>query len=184
MKRTIACFLLSLLVLSCKSKKKEPKDFFSVLNYLKAQVKQLDTSAHRFTRIVTIDSLSDTSAISLQDAKKEAQAFLSLPDIASDKKKDHYTETNSYDDAINNVLLTYTADNDDEEVRRETVMLEPDAQGNTTIKTILVNRMANAGDSTVISDMTWHVGQRFVVTTKVGRDNQPEKIRTLVVKWE
>jgi hypothetical protein len=187
MNRSILLYAVLLtLTFSCKSKKSydSTKAYFSVVSYLQAQVKQTDSLPLQFTKITMADSTADTSAISKDEFHTYAKEFLDIPDISSDENMDQYEEDNTFEDILNNVLLTYTAKNDKEEVRRETIMMEADEQGNTHVKTILINTIQVRGDAVVEKDMTWHIDRRFQIVTKTRKPNQPEKINTLIVKWD
>jgi hypothetical protein len=185
MNKSIVCCLLIVCFLSCKNKKLDStKAYFSVVDYIRTEIKKMDTLPLHFTKITTVDSTSDTVAITKKEFHEYANDFLNLPNIASTSKMDDYTETNDFDEILNNVLLIYSAKEADDEVRSETIMMEPDDQGNTHVKTILVTT-ANVGkDSTVEKNLTWHIDNRFQVVTKVNKPNLPEKISTVVVNWE
>jgi len=185
MKRLLVCLLLTIGFISCKNKKLEStKAYFSVVDYLNAEVKKMDSLPLRFTKITNADSTSDTVSITQKDFHQYANEFLSIPDISSRSKMDDYAEANDFDEILNNVLLIYTAKNPDDEVRNETIMMEPDEQGDTHVKTIIVTTVNSAKDSTVEKNLTWHINQRFQVVTKINKPNQPEKIKTIAVNWE
>jgi hypothetical protein len=97
---------------------------------------------------------------------------------------DDYTEVNDFDEILNNVLLIYTAKNSEDEVRSETIMMEPDEEGNTHVKTILATTVNSKKDSTVEKNLTWHVNKRFQIVSKQSKPNQPEKISTVMVNWD
>ena len=185
MKPFFVVLVLASAFASCKGKKKDADlPYFSVLNYIQAQVRHMDTSAYHFTLIETRNGVSDTAVLPGRQFRTYAKDFLSLPDISAKEKKRHYVESNTYDETLNNVLLTYTTEDPDEEVRRETVMLEAGTNGDTHPGTILVNLMRTSNDSTVVKDLTWHVGKRFLVVTKTSKPGQAEQIKTTQVKWE
>src|SRR6059058_4397880 len=171
MNKWIVCSILLLALVCCKHKKKDKNEnkgpYFSVVSFIQSQVKHVDTSLYRITKIESSDSTSDTTIIARESFRGVAHDFLDLPDITSAKQKENYDESSLFDEVLNNVLLTYTAKNPDDEIRRETVMLEPDESGNSQVKTIIVNQMISAKDSTVEKDLTWHVDRRFQVVTKV-----------------
>src|SRR4051812_34738414 len=125
MKRLVPVLLLISAILSCKSKHKydSTKAYFPVVNFIQSQIKEIDSTARQFSKITTRDSLSDTVSISKDEFKNLAKDFLSLPDISSDRNMDDYDETSSYDELLNNLLLTYTPKNDKAEIRNETIML-------------------------------------------------------------
>jgi hypothetical protein len=174
-----ACFI------SCKNKKLDStKAYFSVVDYLKSEVKKMDTLPLHFTKITTVDSSSDTVEITKKEFHQYADIFLDLPDISSRSRMDDYTEVNDFDEILNNVLLIYTAKDPEDEVRNETIMMEPNEDGSTHIKTILATVVNSEKDSTVERSLTWHVDKRLQIVTKLGKPNQPEKINTVMVNWE
>ena len=187
MNKLLISFVFALCLPACKSKKKnETQDaqYFPVLSFLKGQVKNIDTSLYRIIKIETIDTNSTTTYIRREDFNKYAKDFLELPDISSDKWKDDYEETKMFDDALNNVILTYTTTKDDNKVRREDVMLEPtNASGNSEVKNIIINTLQPGGDSTIEKNMVWYVNKRFIVVTKTQKANEPEKVKKLEVIW-
>jgi len=174
-------------LLSCKNKNKDDNSntqFFPVVSFLKGQAKDIDTSLYRIVKIETVDSTSTTAYIKREDFKRYAKDFLELPDISSNKWKDDYEETKMFDDALNNVILTYTTTEKDNKVQREDVMLEPtNASGNSEVKTIIITTVESNSDSTVEKNMVWYVNKRFTIVTKVEKPNQAESIKKLEVIW-
>jgi hypothetical protein len=186
MKSFFSGVLILVLLAACKHKKKtedENGSFFSVVSYLRSQVKQIDTSLYRLIRIETVNNISDTLFIRREDFRSYAKDFLSIPDISSGDKKDDYQESNLYDDMLKSAVLNYTAKNPDDEIRRETVMLDQDPSGNSLVNTIIIDQLKTTKDSSVEKNMLWQVNKRFQVVTKSQLPGQPEKIRKLEVVW-
>ncbi len=100
------------------------------------------------------------------------------------KKWDDYNEANAFDEILTNVLLIYTVKEPEDEVRNETVMMQPDEQGNTHVKTIIVTTVRNDDKESIEKNMTWHIDKRFQIVTKASQQGQQEKIATTVVSWE
>src|SRR5215211_2106002 len=185
MNKLLVLVLIIACLFSCKNKKLDStKAYFSVVDYLKTEVKKMDTLPLHFTKITTTESTNDTSAISQNEFHKYVNEFLNLPDIASSDKMDDYSEANDFDEVLNNVLLMYTAKGEDEIVRSQTIMMQPDDIGNTHVKTILVTAIQSNKDSVVVKNMTWHIDKRFQIVTKTSKTGQPEKISTTVISWE
>lgn len=187
MKRSLFLCLSALFLFACKNEKKTEDGeaaFFPVLSFIRGQVKTIDTSLYRIVKIETVDTVSRSTYIRREDFKTYAQPFLELPDIASDKWKDDYEETKMFDDAMNKVILTYTAKDNENEVRRQDVMLNPtNADGNSEVQTIIINTESDKGDSTMLTTMVWYVNKRFTVVSRVQKPNVPEKVRKLEVIW-
>ena len=185
MKQWILCLLSLAGFFACKSKKKDDDigAWFSVKSYLQSQAKNVDTSLYRIIKIDTVDSSSDTTVIPREDFRKYAKDFLDIPDISTGSKQDDYQETKMYDEELNKVILTYTTNKPDEEIRREDVMLENDQNGNSQVKTIIINKLQTEDNTTVEKNMVWQVDKRFLVVTKTEAPKGPEKIKKLEVVW-
>src|SRR5829696_4648555 len=140
MNKILIGLICTISLAACKTKKKkdtEATQFFPVLSFLKGQAK-------------TIDTTSTTTYIKREEFSKYAQDFLELPDISSDKWKDDYEETRMFDGELNNVILTYTTTDEDNKIRREDVMLEPNNAGtNSEVKNVIINTLQPGKDSTV-----------------------------------
>jgi hypothetical protein len=187
MNKWIILFVFITLSTGCNHKQKGKKiegSIVSVVSFLKSQVKAVDTISHPILRIDKVENVSDTSTVSKAEFVKQAQAFLSLPDISTDERKENYEEAIDYDEVMNKVFMTYTATDEDEEIRRQTVISEPDEYGESKIKTVIVNRVQENKDSTTEQDMTWHTDRRFQIVTKTKKPNEPEKINILIIQWE
>ena len=186
MNKLLICLSVIICLLSCKNKKLDStKAYFSVVDYLGVEIKKMDTLPLQFKKITPVDSASsDTTTITKEEFHQYAKEFFNITDIASTSKMDDYSETNDFDDILNNVLLIYTAKNLEDEVRSETIMMQPDEQGNTHVKTILINTARSDKSSTVEKNMTWHIDKRFQIVTKTSKPNQPEKINRVVISWE
>src|SRR5678815_2912841 len=185
MNKMLVPFLITAFLFSCKNKELDSTNaYFSVVGYLKSEVKKMDSMPLQFTKITSEQNKTDTSVITKQEFHKYVNEFLSLPDIATPDKMDEYSEANDFDEILNNVLLMYTAKQEDEIVRNQTIMMQPDDIGNTHVKTILVTTEQNDKDSTVVKNMTWHIDKRFQIVTKINKPGQPEKITTTVISWQ
>ena len=169
----------------CKQKKEDDSNngFFPVSSFLKSQVKDIDTSVYPLMKIVTVDSVSDTSYIKREQFKTYASDFLSIPDISSEELKEGYTESKLYDETLKRAVLTYMPKSPEAPIRREEVMIVPDDQTGGRVKSIFISRLMNSKDSSVEKKMYWQVDKRFQIATIVQKPNQPEKIQVLQIIW-
>lgn len=180
--------LISPLVLlfSCKSEQKEEgqdSGFFPVLSYLKSQVAHVDTSLYRIVKITTVGDQSDTAYIKREDFRKEAADFLSIPDITQKKLKKEYKETELYDESLQSVILSYMPTEDDAEIRRQEVIIQPQQAENDQVKSIFIDRVMEQGKATVRKSMLWQVDHRFQVVTITQNSDGSEKIEKRRVIW-
>lgn len=172
------------LLFSCKNgKEEEAKDFFPVLSYLKSQVAHVDTSLFRIVKITTVGDRSDTAYIRREDFKKEAADFLSIPDITQKRLSSDYQETELYDESLGSVILSYMPTEEDAEIRRQEVVIEPNQAEGDKVKSIFIDRLIEEGKTTVRKNMLWQVDQRFRVVTITQNEDGTEKIEKLQVVW-
>ena len=187
MNKWIFCLLLAPGLVSCKSKKKEEEnkaDFFPVLSLLQAQVKKVDSTAAPMRKIEKSGAVSDTVVIGREEFRRYAQDFLNIPDISTPERKKLYEESKGPDKSTNSILYTYTTKDPDQEVRRETVMFEPDSSGIALLSVIIIDLMKSNGDSTMIKNMVWYVDRSFHIITKTTKETGPEQLRSVLVKWD
>jgi hypothetical protein len=178
--------LISLLIFnSCKEDKPEnTTEFFPVTDFLKSQVKHVDTSLYRILKIETLNGRPDSSYLKREEFSKIARDFIEIPDISAKKIKNDYQETQMYDESLNGIILTYTTSERDNKVQRQDVILgQANEDGNTDVATIIVHTIENSRTKSVEKNMVWYVNKRFIIVTKTNTADQPEKIEKLEVIW-
>lgn len=187
MKRSRLYLLLPVVWLACKQNDQAPEAagaFFPVRSFLQSQVKHIDTSLYPLRKIVKEGSASDTVFIPREQFRREAAPFLNIEDLAGKKWKDDYTESRMYDDVLQRAVFTYTPRQNDAPILRQDVTIQPGTAGSDDqVKTIFINRMDEAGDSTVQQKMLWEVDRRFQIITTISRKGQPDHSRTVELWW-
>lgn len=177
--------LFLFLLPGCKEKKPDKHiDVFPALSFIKGQIKQVDTSLYRIVVVKTENNKSDTSYIPREAFSKLAKDFMEIPDISSDKLKNDYEETQFYDETMQSVILTYLTNEEDNEVRRQDVIIDQaNAAGINDVETIIIHTIKNKKNTTVTKNLVWYVNSKFTVITKTSKGNEPEKISKLEVVW-
>ena len=186
MKKNRILFLgfIILIGLSCKQKRnKDDTTFFPVISFLKSQVKHIDTSLFRLKRIDIIDSLQDTTYIKRDEFRRLANEFLETPDITEKSLKKKYTEEKTYDESLDRVILAYTTKDDKMEVLREEVIISPNTAEGDQVKSIIIEKITEGKDSSILKRLLWQVNKSFQVVTFIQKPNQPEITRTFEVIW-
>ncbi|MCW3074306.1 MAG: hypothetical protein JWP69_1375 [Flaviaesturariibacter sp.] len=175
------CPVLVLLV-CCKGKKKEEEKpgSFPVLSYIKSQVAHVDTSLYSIIKVVTVDSTSDTTYIRREDFRKEARDFLELPDIASGKWKDDYTEEKSYDPLLELAVLVYTAKEADATIEKEQVYIQPGNGEEDKVKTLIIDQVTG----TTRKNLVWNVDSHFQIVTRTSKEDGSEQNVITKVIWK
>lgn len=167
-----------------KSESKEAVEFFPVHSYLRSQVAHIDTSMYTLRKITRQNGRADTTFLHRDAFRKEAADFLSIPDIASDKLKDDYTESRLYDDLLKRAVFSYSPKDEDAEVLQQDVTIEPGASAEgDAVRTIFVNLLSEEDNRTIQKKMLWEVGRRFQIVTTTQQKGSPDENRTVEVWW-
>jgi hypothetical protein len=178
--------LLALIFTACQSEKTEEgqeKTFFPVLSYLNSQVAHVDTSLYRIVKITTVGDKSDTVYLKREEFRKAAADFLSIPDITKKHIKRDYQETEMYDESMESVILSYMPTDEDAEIRRQEVIIQPRQAETDQVKSIFIDRVVENGDAVIRKNMLWQIDRRFQVVTITQNNDGTEKIEKLQVIW-
>lgn len=180
-----------LLLAACKDKKdtgdgEGSESYFPAVSFLKSQVTAVDTSLYNIIRVETENGRSDTAFVRREDFRTYARPFLELEEIASDEWKDDYTETKTYDESMERVVLVYEPkdkEDDDLPVVRQDITFETDASGSARPKTIFITKAGTEDGNPVHRQMLWQVDRRFTITTRTSNEGK-ETVKKLEVIWD
>jgi hypothetical protein len=161
----------------------EAVEFFPVHSYLRSQVSHIDSSLYPLRQIVRRGTFTDTTFMHRNQFRSAAADFLAVPDIASDKWRDEYTETRHYDDMLKLAVFSYKPKDEDGPVLQQDVTIEPNATEGDAVHTIFINQIVDKKDSTVQKKMLWEVGRRFQIVTTVSRNGAADEVQTVEVWW-
>ena len=173
--------------ISCKQKK---NDVFPALNFIRAQIANVDTSVYSIVKLVPItDSTYDTTYVKREEFKQLAKDFLETPDI-SKTLGGKYTEERMMNNDLGLAVFIATPKDADLEVRRQEVRIEPDPPNdkitdspNGKIKSIYIEKVKNDKDSSVTKRMTWYADRKFQIVTITQKSNNEEKTSVMEVVW-
>ncbi len=181
----ITALLIIFFIAGCKEKKPDKHiDVFPALSFIKGQIRQVDSSLYRIVVIKTENNKSDTSYAKREEFGMLAKDFTDLPDIGSDKLKNDYEETQFYDETLQSVILTYIANEKDNEVQRQDVIIDQaNAAGLNDVETIIVHTIENKRKTTISKNLVWYANKKFTVITKTNKGDEAEKISKLEVIW-
>ncbi|TKK71781.1 hypothetical protein FC093_01820 [Ilyomonas limi] len=147
--------------MSCNNNKKtnaEPAAdstvYYPINNYIRQQIKQVDTTPYYVYRVLVMDGKKDSTTISRPVFDSLTKQFL-LPELEEDALKKNFTESVYGDQSTNSITLTYTPKDSNTTVQNAMVLLDPNSQD---IKWIFINTLQNKGDSTVIQKIGWKGG--------------------------
>lgn len=170
--------LFSLGICSCSSPNRagepapaEPKDFYPIAQYIKAELSHLDTLPLAVIRYSTQNGITDTAVMDKTAFKKIAAALIAA-DISTNDRKDNYKETSFMDASLGTLSLNYTPVKTDAPVSQLNVLLQQD---NTQVVSIYAETVQHTTDSTQYKKLLWTAKRSLQITT-ITRQQKEEHI--------
>lgn len=178
-------FLPFLLFSACRPKSREEVakqdvEFYPAANFIRAEIRKLDTIPLAVLRKTTVNDKTDSAYISKEEFNQAARVFLE-PDITDPKLKKLYTETVFMDATVNAITLTYSPGTNEAEIRKLDVLLDPN---NNRLQRIYMEKVNKSGDSLVTRKLMWNAGHSCQVITLTKAGNQPETVRKEKYVWD
>jgi hypothetical protein len=188
MKKWLLALGCSLLILpACKSNTEPAKRFISIPSLIEAQVAHVDTSLYSITRYDYrgTDSVAfDTIYISREQFRKEAQAFLTLPDLSLAAYAKRFTEESRYDELLEKVIISYLPlDTKNEELQKEEVHVSPSVAAGDKVTTILASKVTNDRNGLRQEELLWLIDKSFTIVRTTQLPGQPAQLITTKVIW-
>ena len=174
----------NLFYFSCKSKAKEEptedKPFYPIGAFIKEQLNKLDSMPLAVFKYTYSGDKRDSVIIEKTEARKSAEEFLQ-PDITDSAVKKSYTESTFMDETINLVTITYTAKDDNAEIRKANVYINPN---NDKVKSIYIEKRTVANGQNVSKIILWKADQNFEIVTSAPRAGMADSTSRIKYVWD
>ncbi len=154
--------------------------FYPTVAYITEQVAKVDTQPLAVFKYTVTGNQTDSAIIPKEEFRKAAGEFLT-PDISAAPLKRMYTETLLHDETTNTVTITYSANEENAEIRKTEIYVNP---GNDKVKGIYIEKLKTSGDSSVIKKLYWKTDRNFQVISIVRKNNQPQATLHQKYVWD
>ncbi len=186
-RKIFAVFIYSILLLSCgNNKAKETTEkpdgasvFYPINNYIRQQIKDVDTTPYFLYRLSLINHKKDSSVIDRATFDAQMKAFL-LPELEDKNFRANFTESVFDDESTGSITLTYSAKNKNGIVQNASVLLDKETQ---KVKWIFINTLSSNADSTVIQRIGWKGDKSCYINQDITYPTNPETQRQLRFVW-
>jgi hypothetical protein len=156
------------------------KQFFPILDYLRGQVKDVDSFSAAIKFYLTTNDKTDSGYMQLDQFKTLMQEFLP-PELSKENFEKYYTESSFFDQTTQTSTFTYSTKNDELDFHRIDVLV----QGTETydrVSSIYMEKFTDHDDSSVLKKMLLRDGQMVMINseTTVGKAKPQVKQEKLV----
>lgn len=187
-------FLLLFFYFSCKQKDNvravqfqkdttEEQTFFPVTQYLRGQLKEIDSLPVTPLKITNSNGKIDSAWMKKEDIRPFAQPFL-FPEIDSANFKKLFDSKSFLDQTINSFTFSYDPIDklpDTLQLRRWDVYIDPQKN---TITRIYIVKEINANGALQTIQLTWKSNQWCKIVTITEQQGKQQNIKEETMKWD
>ena len=181
------------MIISCKNNEQPPatqnvsdstatnKAYFPVLDFLKGDIRLVDSLSAGIQKYTVIDGKTDSSYIPLEEFNRIAKEF--LPEVLNKEPfEKNYKETSFFDQSTQLYTFTYSTDNKDLDVQRVDVLIN-NGEGFDKVKSVYIEKYIISADTSTVKKMYWKAGRSLLINSETIRaSNNPEQ-KQLRVVW-
>lgn len=176
--------LTLVLIFGCKEKKGEKQEPpISAISIIKGQLHKLDSGTYEFKKIERTGNTSDTTYLKLDEIRRLAESFLSLPDIVEKKSYKKYGEERLID-AEQGTLSIISTLNQGEigEIQKQMLIIDLFGDPNAKVHSIFIETYKKLADTVIEQKLFWEIDKYFTILTEKGE--RQEKSEYVKVQWQ
>jgi hypothetical protein len=162
--------------------KEEKKDFLPVAEYIKAEIRYVDSLPLGIQKITKENGKSDTEFIRTPEFDELSKEFLPA-DLDTTIFKKNFSETSFLDQTTKSLTFTYATENKDLELRRVDVLASADGEFN-KMKSIYMEKTIHKKDTLILKKLFWRAKKNFQVSTTIEIPNSAPVSKQLNLVWD
>ncbi len=158
-----------------------PKQFFPVLDYLRGEVKMVDSFATAIRQYVTVNGKTDSGFISPAQFREVMEEYLSA-DLSKENFEKYYSESSFFDQGTQTSTFTYSTKNDELEFHRIDVLVQG-TESYDKVSSIYLEKFAANDDSSVVKKILLRNGISVMINSEVTKGNAPPVVKQEKFVW-
>ena len=159
-----------------------PKSYIPVTDYIRSEIKSLDSLPIGILKRTTNGNRSDSVFIQPAEFRQLAAQFLS-PELEKGKFEQSFTESSFFDQTTQLLTFTYQATDPANTVKRVDVLISPSLAID-KVRSVYMEKAYSSGDTAVSSKMYWKAGASFQVATAKTVGQQQQDMQQVKVIWD
>lgn len=199
MKNHLFSLIVLILILnSCKNKEESPstgpestakadspevKSYLPVLDFVKAEIRNVDSFFAGIRKITIRDGKTvDSTYISSEEFHKLAAEF-ETNELSKEFLEQHYEETSFMDHSTQAVTFTYSTEEHQLPIKRID-LLTTEVNGIDKMKSLFVEKVINSGDTAIVKRLLWKAGKNFLLVTQSSIGQKQPVVSQVKVVWD
>lgn len=140
------------------------KQFFPILDYLKGELRYVDSFGAAIKQYITVDGKTDSGYVQVDQFRNTMQEFLPV-ELSKENFEKYYSESSFYDETTQSSTFTYSTKNDDLEFHRIDVLVQG-TESYDRVSSIYMEKFTGNNDSSVIKKMLLVGGKMVVINSE------------------
>ena len=165
-----------------KSDSPEVKNYLPVLDFIKAEIRKVDSFYAGIKKINIRNGKTDSAFISTEEFHRITDEIESLALTKEDLEK-NYEEASFIDHATSSVTFTYSAKDHQLPVKRVDV-LTSQTEGYDKLKSMFIEKETQSGDTSIVKRIFWKAGRNFLLITQTTIGQKPAEVSQVKVVWD
>jgi len=156
------------------------KQFFPVLDFIKSEIKTVDSLPIGIKKYTTVGSRLDSVYIKPEEFDRLAAEFIST-DLEPGKFELKYTETSFFDNSTRASSFVYTPVNNQDSIKRVNVLITAGSSYD-KVSGVYMEKIMLQNDTSIIRKLYWKPGKQFQVNSEIQvSDKSPSTTKVRVV---
>lgn len=160
-----------------------PEAFFPVTDYIRSELKEIDSLQLPVTQYRSGAEGNDTLLLSTAECTQIASVF-STPNLNTPAVAAFFTESSFADQSIPSVTFNYSTRDSSMPLKRVDIVLQPSPAGIDKVRTIYMEKLFALGDTLVEEKLFWNADHYYqIIRTKTLPNATPVQSQVKVV-WD
>lgn len=161
---------------------KKLKAYFPILDYLKSEIRYVDSLPVGIMKYTTKNGITDSGYIKAEEFHLLAQEFLS-PHLEKSIFEKEYSESSFFDNTTQYSSFLYSTTNVNLPLKRVDVLVKPEDVVYNKVKSIYMEKLIEKADSSVTQKLYWKSEQNFQITTEIRTTKSQATTSQVKVVW-
>lgn len=186
--------LVLLFALGCENRNTAPKvssvtdstqkakEYFPVLDYIKSEIRYVDSLPVGIMKYTTENGITDSAYIKTEEFHELSREF--LPDALTKKTfENEFLENSFFDNTTQYSSFLYTSINENIQLRRVDVLVKAENVIYNKVNSIYLEKWIEKTDTSVMQKLLWKAGRNFQINTEIHTGNNKVSSKQVKVVW-
>jgi hypothetical protein len=161
LKTTLVFLFSSIIIISCKNKEQDKKQYYPVYAFLEQELKLIDSMPLAVFKVHEENNKADTTLIEKKEFRKIVEGLM-LNELSSASALNDYEEMVLEDASIGDITISYTTDVENKSIQKIDIHINPTSS---KIKSLYAERIEEIDGTKIIRKILWMAEKSIMVAS-------------------